>query len=494
MTLQPAAFDAELVATCIADLDHAKATAPLTLIRAWHTETGTSQRRALQQLMDFKTVLVSGGNRSGKTYLLRAALVALALGSDHPHARLFWLNNGCDPDCFPKGPGEAYIVALTSNDSIRYHRKDVAALLPDKGAAPACRWWNKNGKGEGRVEISVPGYDEPAVIWFKSEDQGEEGIQGDAVRAILHDEEGKTDAVWEEASVRLLDHDGWQLMANTPLNGRTWVWEKYVRETPSDVAYCEIWTEHNPFLPPGAVAKLRTKNKAAARTRGQWETAEGLVFDQWSRDRHVCSRRRWAELHPTVPWAADAPHPAFPDDWARFRVQDFGTRNPGCVQWLVMDPDDRVFLYRCIYQAGWLTAQWAAAIYTAEGGSADPETDPATWEHGPEPIELSWADPAALQSILDMSQTYGVDYGPAAKDWKLGRDACLDALALGKDGTPGFMVIEGAAPDFVIEIEGYRYPDRTSGVKNPDEKPIKKNDHAMDAWRYGMVGIRRWAA
>lgn len=431
-------------------------------------------------------------HNSGKTYLLRAALVALVLGSDHPHARLFWLNNGCDPDAFPTGPGEAYIVALSSNDSIRYHRDDVAALLPERGAeGEVCHWMNRRGKGEAHVRIKVPGYDTEAIIWFKSEDQGPDGIQGDAVRAILHDEEGKTPHVWDEAGVRLIDFDGWQMMANTPLRGRTWLWEKFVKVTPPGVAYCEIWTEHNPFLPPGAVEKLRKRDKADARTRGQWETAEGLVYSGWSRDTHVLTRARWATLHPDIPWLNDRTTPDIPTDWPRFRTQDFGTRNPGCAQWKAVDPDGRIILYRQLYRAGWTSRQWAEAIFRAEGGDpSDP--DPEKWGARTEPIELSWADPAGAQQILDLRRTYDVHYRLGNKDWELGRTTCTEVLALGADGTPGFYVLEGVAPDFVSEIEGYRYPDRESGIKNPDEKPVKKDDHAMDTWRYGVVGIRRW--
>src|SRR5262245_18123806 len=149
---------------------------PLTIWRGWgdHDLDGTpvvqgartTQRRLVQELQSCRNVIALGGQRSGKTEVLRAAGVALGLGSDHPDALAFWLANGCDPDAFPRGPGNrlrggaGWFVARTSGDSIRYSRPQVLALIPKWGPThekaergESWRALNLDGRGEARIEV-----------------------------------------------------------------------------------------------------------------------------------------------------------------------------------------------------------------------------------------------------------------------------------------------------------------------------------------------------
>ena len=470
----------------------------LTLWQAWHheeptetladgtTRNRTSQRAALQALQFAKTVLVFGGNRSGKTEMMRAALVALAIGSDHPVAQYFWQNNGCDPSHFPKGPGTCYIVALTHGDSLRYHRKQIDRLIPG-----ASKWWSRDANAEARVDIEVPGYPTPATVWFKAEKQGEEGMQGDAVRAILHDEEGSTGAVWTEAGARLLDFDGWHLMSNTPLKGKTWVWERYVRQTPEGVRVFFIHTRDNPFIGARKAALLAEgdPDRAKARTEGVFEVVEGMIYEDWSR-----------AVHLVEPFELD---PA----WPRLRVMDFGYRHPSVVLWACIGEDGQLVIYGEHHRAGWTLGQHAQVIHAIEG------TKPPTRE-GEEPIAdafdayreewpadvlanvaalrelhdgaevvFAWADSKHTQQIADLRRDHDITFRKAKKGWDVTRNAAAQRLKV-RNGRPGVVVFKGRCPHFVEEIEAYRWGPR-------GERPLAVDDHCMDDFRYLSAGTRR---
>lgn len=456
---------------------------PLAAWAAWHSH-GTSQRELVQLLALYRIVLALGGNRSGKTEWLRAVAVAMALGSDHPDARIFWRRNGVDPDSMPKGPGKVWILARRSNDSINYHRRQIDRLLPGGGedSSGMVTWWNKNGKGEARVEIRVPGYDLPAEIVFKSEDQGEDAAQGDSCRLIAHDEEGDTANVWDECSVRLWDQRGYQIMANTPIKGRTWIYHRFVEKTPHGVAVRWIHSLDNPFLPPEDAKKLEeNKAVAAARLRGEFVVLKGRIWPAFSRGTHT--------IEPFE----------IPRDWPRFRAIDFGTANPFACLWATLAPrrhvlpggrvieDGTLIVYREHYQAGWVLSQHVTAIRLAEGWD---------WVNAPDgsgilapvgdvdEIDMTWADPEDPQQLATLNVDYDMGATPASNAVAAGIDRVSARLQAGT------LLVFTTCPHTIREVEGYqRKPDR-SGIVT--EAPLKKDDHTCDAVRYLTMGAEQW--
>lgn len=429
---------------------------PLTTWKAWHREPPlTSQLTAVQQLALEITALF-GGNRSGKTEAARTLAGAFALGGDHPAVRMFCEHNGIPPGTIPDGPGKVYMVALSSNDSLRYHREQIAKLLPRAGV----RWWNRNYRGEARCRIEVPGYDEYAEIWFKSCDQGREAMQGDAVRLIVFDEEPPED-VFNEARMRLLDQAGRIILSMTPLKGLTWVYDK-IASVPNTRNQKSFWihTRHNPWLPPERLEDVfngLSNAEAAARAEGRFIALEGLVWPQWSRALHVCE--------------------AFevPEDWPRYRVIDFGTRNPTAVLWGALSPDDVLYLYREHYEAEKTLAHHAEVMkrYT-------------------EPISQTWADPKHPQLMLDLVDTHGIDCEKANKDVRLGIDVVarrLHGVDVEGKRVVGLQVFDTLV-NFIREIENYIWDPATQGRADQREQPLKKHDHLMDDLRYMCVGIQ----
>ncbi len=479
--------DAELreLSTELADLEDLVNHHPLACWRAWH-RTGTvedehdqakrrprtSQRDAMHLLATKRLLLWSGGNRSGKTEMARVVALALVLGSDHPDARAFWQGNGLDPDLFPKGPGRGFLIALTSDDSLRYHRPHIEAMCP-----PGAAWRNRSGRGEAVVRIPCPGHETPAELWFKTERQGRDGMQGDAVRVVVHDEEGPSGETFDECETRLADFapDSWHIVANTPLDGLTWVYGEFVtdpQDPPITVAYF-LNSFDNPYLSSAGRKKLLrgAASLRRAKTAGAFVVVEGAIYPEFSRQSHV------------------VPDFDIPAHWRRFSAIDFGTRNPFACVWGAIAAEGltlpsgveigegTLVIYREHYQPEKTLAWHVARMRALEEG---------------EDIEASWADPEDAQQLLSLRVDHGMDVHKARKAVRAGIDAVAERLAPGPDSLPGLVFLERCRRT-VLEHESYKWitSGRLSQADKPD-KPLKRNDHTCDCVRYLVFSLRRY--
>lgn len=448
-----------------------------------------SQRRFLQELQRHKVFVGFGGNRGGKTEVLRAALVALALGSDHPDARIFWLAHGCDPDAFPPGPSRVWSITRTSSDSIRYNRKQILGLVPKWGprhpkgdGGASFQVWNLDGRGESHIEVMCPGYAQPAEVWFKSEDQEEDSFDGDAIRAAHHDEEGKTAKVWDQVHYRTTDMDGWQFLSDAPIKGRTWVFDRFEQRGQANARMLRLWSIDNPYLPRNRALEL---DRDPVRGRGQFMTAKGRIWPMFSRDTHVLPH-----------WVPP------PDAGPRFRAIDFGTRHPHAVIWGVLlrramqigakrVPDGSLVIYRQHYQARWTLAQHVDRYRELEGWVRGPD---GRWRRGPgtETIEASWADPEDPQQLLSLNSDHDIEVMKANKHVEAGLDAVAEWLTPDRvTGAPRLWVTEDC-PDVIREWEDYVEVEDVDREGVPTHRPSGRSDHTCDCGRYLVVGVRAY--
>ena len=302
---------------------------PLSMAQLWHQERpATSQREAFRNLGELITI-ICGGNRSGKTAGCAQYAVASAMGARHPDVIAWCENNGVSTSFIPDRPGNVWAVALDSGDSREYLRPSVAKFLP-----PDCKWRNQYGYGRAEVRLSNGGR-----IMFPSVDMGRDGFQGAAVDLVWFDEEPADQAVVNEALMRLVDRRGKCIFSMTPLRGMTWLYDRWISNTPEDAKVHWIHGEDNPHLPPGALARLLKQygpHERAARARGEWTTLEGRIYSDFQRATHVI--------------------PSFqpPREWPVYFGIDFGTRAPfACVVCAIDPKDDTLHVVAEHYQSEW---------------------------------------------------------------------------------------------------------------------------------------------
>jgi hypothetical protein len=134
---------------------------------------------------------------------------------------------------------------------------------------------------------------------------------------------------------------------------------------------------------------------------------------------------------------------------------DFGFRNPFAALWGVIDRDDVLWLV----------------------GEHYDDHKPLRYHAQHMPRSVNWyADPAGAREICEL-RCAGFCVRRGDNDEETGIPAVTARLA---DGS--LRVLEDACPNLLREAQLYRYD--TEGDDRHSEKPIKKDDHALDALRY----------
>ena len=422
---------------------------PIATWRAWdHGASKTSQRRALHGLVGHLTLLVWGGNKSGKTELNLAAGVAYGLGGDHPAVREWLLANGLPRDLIPPGPGTSWFVAPTHDDSKRYHRARVEDLA---GVGEAFSGWrSREARQEAVLRVPVPGYSRPATYVFKAHSQGVNGMKGDSIRYLAVDEECPQ-PMFNEALKRLgEDRKARAVFSMTPdvYRGVSWVKARFIEGREPGASEVNIHTADNPNIPAGLmeqrVAGMTDVEKRAALT-GEFGTVHGLIFPDFTRGIHVVDER------------------PIPPDWPRYASFDYGWNNPNVILRGATDPDGVLEIYAEFFQNR-LTARQVAEIFLAIADEAD------------EAVVKAWGDPTALTSNEELHAA-GIPISAAFRDVEEGIKAVNARLA----ADPPTVRVHRSCARLLTEISNYR--------RGPNGKPIKVNDHACDCFRYMVIGV-----
>lgn len=174
----------------------------------------------------------------------------------------------------------------------------------------------------------------------------------------------------------------------------------------------------------------------------------------------------------------------FPANWKCLRSIDFGYRNPFVCQWWAVDTDDRMYLYREIYMTGRTVRAHAEQINYLSEGEVYVDT-------------LSDHDASDRATL----EEHGIYTTAARKDVTTGIEAVQERLRIQGDGKPRLYFMRDSLVEVDVslrerfkptcteeEILAYVYPDVKEG-KTDDERPVKVDDHGMDAMRYAVMGL-----
>lgn len=173
---------------------------------------------------------------------------------------------------------------------------------------------------------------------------------------------------------------------------------------------------------------------------GVWAAVEGVVYPMFDFQDHV--------------------HPVDCDGWGTVLGVDVGTRNPTVIVTVRKASDDRRHIEREVYRRGMSSDEITAAI--AEEADA---TNP----------DAIFMDPSANDYILTL-QRMGYPAKKANNDVLFGIGEVTSAFAAG-------LTVDPSCVGTIDEFETYHYPDG----KDDSDKPVKENDHAMDAVRYALA-------
>jgi hypothetical protein len=216
---------------------------------------------------------------------------------------------------------------------------------------------------------------------------------------------------------------------------------------------------------------IKDPARRAAMRDGDWAQFAGQMFRQYNWDRHT--------LKPIT----------LPSGWKRFNGIDWGFANPWAVLWGAEDEDQRIWIYREIYETLVGEADQAKQILAAE---AEDEHVLVRWAD-----DAMWATRGDAKPIATVYAENGCHLTEAGKGpgsriagWQRWHTylaeapACSHHRALGWEICPKIHIFR-TCPKLLHELENLPYA-RSGNVEDSD--PAAK-DHAMDAGRYLLINL-----
>jgi PBSX family phage terminase large subunit len=260
---------------------------------------------------------------------------------------------------------------------------------------------------------------------------------------------------WQEV-VRptLTDRRGHGLFISTP-KGFNHFYDLYnMEQKDPDYKSFHFSTYDNPHIPVDEIEKAKleiTEDRFAQEYMADFRKTEGLVYKEFSRDRHI--------LHEEI------------DDDELNIIKTFGGLDLGFT-----NPTAAITIKKSGSGVYYVSGEWYKSGVT-DAQSAD-YVAALKWNE-------CYPDPESAAGIEELKRR-----GVNVRDVIKGKDSIRNGISIVRElFKANRLYIHVSCVNLIWELETYAYPDKRPD--NPfDEKPIKENDHALDALRYALWNQR----
>lgn len=262
--------------------------------------------------------------------------------------------------------------------------------------------------------------------------------------------------VWINVQGRVSINQGRVLITTTPYS-LNWIYKDLMKkagtingETVSDgdkdISLVSWQSVNNPAFPKEEFDRAqRTLNPVIFKRRycGEFTQLEGLVYPDFTED--------------SIVEPFEIPH-----GWKRFGGIDFGKTNPTAIVCVAEDPKTNTFYaYREFYKSESLLKQVAEFIKD-------------------EGLKYVLGDPQSAQLIMELNRSYQVGcVQPADNDITVGIERLTTLLKEGR------LKVLRTCDNLIEELQTYHYP-RPDDEGYVKDKPVAKDNHACDAFRYSF--------
>ena len=345
-----------------------------------------------------------------------------------------------------------YIVGHTFDTA---HRNVVRLILESPELAifrPFCSWSGKKLYFKDRVITVLGAKDEGAIGNF----------QGDTYSLVYCDEMTLyPESIIDMIDTRLSKPYSLGFAAMNPSNPSHKIKQWIDMAVDGDPNYYQLHftLEDNPFLDDDYKNRIKNSLSGVFYKRnylGLWCTAEGAIFDFFDKSVYVCKR---------APAAAEY----------YIASIDYGAHNPFCC----------------------LVIGVSTGKYTQQGKQLWVEAE-YYWNHSKE--EKTKVNSELAEDVQNFLEPYGVNHiylDPSAEAFQqelhrrrmhvihANNDVFNGINTLVSEMKRGCVLIMHTCKNLIREIEGYVW-DTKAALKGED-RPIKKDDHAIDALRYAIA-------
>ena len=335
----------------------------------------------------------------------------------------------------------------------------VLYIAPTKLDAKRLMWDRLKGKlGKSivredgtRLEFTIKTVDSGKSDIFLGSWEVFDSYRGDEFDLIVFDEVQDYKNFWigwmEAMRPTLTPRRGVALFMGTP-KGFTHLYDLYnFGETKKDFKSFKFTTYDNPFIPVDEIEQVRVdlpEDKFEQEYLASFMKTQGLVYQDFSREKNVTTD--------------------FPENYTDTIIGiDFGYTNPAAIIPIGIDGD----------RGYWIKEEWYKSKQTTDQIAEQALLYKST---------KAYPDPAEPDRIAILNKA-GLNCREVSKDIVAGVDHVRELFKQGR------IHIHPDCKNLIYELETYRYPDKKP-ENNEAEKPVKENDHALDALRYALYTFK----
>jgi hypothetical protein len=343
----------------------------------------------------------------------------------------------------------------------------IPALMELLACYPSDMW--THDKSKNNIFIHHPEGDAKIMLRYL---QREGRLRGFELNWFAIDEAtvGLTEETNTQLKARLSAKNAQGAYACNPDSMSHWIYEEFFNAPDQAIAHTrriETNVYDNPYLPAEYLQDLERRPAFWKRRfmEGKWGTMQGAVYPTFYRKTHVEDF-------------------GVNKNWRLYMLIDHGFEGYWCCLLVGIENDERMYVFDEIYEGHVLPAQRAKdarALWAEHGLPFDDAGDPdgrVIMDNDPR------TDRELMQQLLGMPADVLWKGGGSVKS---GISKVRILLENTYDGRPR-LLIHPRCKNTIREMESYT--NRTGqGGRYLDSEPVKANDHAMDALRYGVITI-----
>lgn len=291
---------------------------------------------------------------------------------------------------------------------------------------------------------------------------------GGAAKHRIHYDEAPPRDIRRESMMRLIDFGGDELLTMTPLQGLSWtfdeIWEPWTKHLLIDSTVVLVDMDDNPHLDSKtkerALAGLSSEERQA-RKSGRFVHFAGMVYEEFSPRLHVIPER-----HHGVPAGARV-----------YVGIDPGMRHMAAVIWAYLTPEDTMVVFDELALQGHTVKGVCDAIKLVNQKHGD----------GKLPLLPNWyvIDPSARNIMHQTGRSDQMEFTDNGIITILGQNAVTAGINRVKERLQtNRLLITANCQVLIDEFRKYRWSTPSRALDDPKEKPVKTDDHLLDALRY----------
>lgn len=404
-----------------------------------------------------------GGNRSGKTTHGIVGRLVQQLPRDMVPEPLLQYKRW-DPPVF----GRIVTPDLTSTMDGVIHEK-IREYCP-----PRALQGGSFGKAFDKVQRLLR-FKDGGWIQFNSSEQEREKLGGTALHWVMYDEEPRQETR-NECLARLIDYNGEEIFCLTPFSGMKWLFDEIYDPwergelAPEDGRVVVVDMDDNPHISDEGkhrVLALYSGPEREARKSGRFVSFAGLIYPQHAKV--------------VVPEIDRVPNGA-----ETFLMIDPGHRHLCAVLFGYLDWDDDFVVFDEVALKGATIKEVCREVQHRRLRWGAELTDGTRV-----PLAYRWAviDPAARNKNGQTGRSDQTEFQDNGVATIPGQNAVMAGInRVNERMDAGRLHVTANCTTLLAELRRYRWVQDTGrGEHEAREAPVKKDDHCVDALRYGVM-------